>query len=143
MLTVYASKGPSSIHGLGLIAREFIPEGSRVWEFDCTVDLEISPAEMRDLTPITQEQILSYAIYCPICGFYILSGDDDRFVNHSDNPNTAMDSSLDFAVATRDIQIGEEITMRYDFKPTADAPSPPGKESLLKMHWGAVAPHLG
>ena len=41
----------------------------------------------------------------------MLSSDDDRFTNHSDDPNTKCQGQSTFAV--RDIQEGEEITNNY------------------------------
>jgi SET domain-containing protein len=49
-------------------------------------------------------------------GCYILSGDDARFINHSDKPNMGPDFDHDrhgAGIALRDIQIGEEITIDY------------------------------
>jgi SET domain-containing protein len=40
-----------------------------------------------------------------------MSSDDDRFTNHSNDPNTHMVGN--HAVATRDIQPGEELTDDY------------------------------
>ena len=41
MLLVHARVGVSAIHGLGLIANEFIPMGSKIWEFMPGFDLEV------------------------------------------------------------------------------------------------------
>jgi hypothetical protein len=43
----------------------------------------------------------------------VLSADDDRFTNHADDPHTANDGNVTFAL--RDIRPGEEIT--WDYRP--------------------------
>ena len=43
---------------------------------------------------------------------FILSGDDDRFTNHSDDLNTSHHDNEGYAV--RDINAGEEITGDYN-----------------------------
>lgn len=61
MLLVKARVGPSAIHGLGLIAHEFIPAGTRVWTFVPGFDLVITENEMSALSATAQEQIRWYA----------------------------------------------------------------------------------
>ena len=114
MLLVNAYKGRSQIHGLGLFAQEFIKAGTKVWEFNQLIDIRIPSCKLIFLSNSSLCQIASYAIYHPDKRFYLLSGDDDRFTNHSENPNTALDENWNFALATRDISQGEEITINYD-----------------------------
>lgn len=113
MLLVQARAGPSRIHGIGLIAEAFIAEGTRVWEPRPGFDLILSEDEVRGLSPPAREQVFWYAYYDPRGRVYVLSSDDDRFTNHSDDPNTANDG--DATYATRDIRPGEEIT--WDYRP--------------------------
>jgi uncharacterized protein len=117
MLLVNARMGPSCIHGMGLIAKEFIPAGTRVWEFRPDFDLILTEEQLATLSPAAQEQVryYSYGNYDPANRVYILSSDDDRFTNHSDTPNTAMEGSVRVTVAVRDILPGEEIT--WDYRP--------------------------
>ena len=42
----------------------------------------------------------------------VLSSDDDRFTNHSNDPNTLEEGGYE-SYAIRDIQAGEEITWNY------------------------------
>lgn len=111
MLLVRASAGPSKIHGIGLIAREFIPAGTKVWRFEPNFDLEITPERMSELSPAAQEQVMYYAYFHEPTRTFILSGDDDRVTNHSANPNTRC--AVDYTYAVRDIHEGEEITGDY------------------------------
>ena len=84
MLLVNATAGVSAIHGIGLIARELIPRGTRVWEFRQGFDLILTTREVEALSPAAREQVLWYAFYDHARSTYVLSGDDDRFTNHAD-----------------------------------------------------------
>ena len=116
MLLVHARVGVSAIHGLGLIANEFIPMGSKIWEFMPGFDLEILESTVEMLPPPAQQQISHYAEYFAEQRLFMLSGDDDRFMNHSDTPNTRQQNdgaSHSVVYAARDISAGEEITCDY------------------------------
>jgi hypothetical protein len=111
MLCVHARVGPSTIHGLGLFAAQFIPEGTVIWAFASGFDVEIAESSVDSLSPAAREQLLHYAEYYPTEKKFVLSSDDDRFTNHSDTPNTAPQGEM--VVAARDIHDGEEITCDY------------------------------
>jgi SET domain-containing protein len=112
MLLVRAWVGPSKIHGLGLIAHEFIPKGAVVWKLVPGYDTVISEAELGNLPEAALEQIDHYAFFHPVIKKYVLCADDDRFCNHSDEANVRFHG--DHAVAIRDIFVGEEITDNYN-----------------------------
>ena len=113
MLLINATKGPSQIHGLGLIAREFIAEGTRIWQLNPKFDVVLSPSDLESLSDAAKDQLLFYCYFDFERQLYILSADDERFTNHSDNPNT-VDHDQDIAtVAIVDIYPGEEITWSY------------------------------
>lgn len=111
MLLVDARVGPSQIHGLGLIAREYIPEGSKIWVLNPEFDRLLTEAELQKLSPVSRRQVKYYAYFCRSHRKYILSADDDRFTNHSDSPNTR--DFGEYAIATKNIRPGEEITANY------------------------------
>jgi SET domain-containing protein len=67
--------------------------------------------QVQRLPVAAREQVLYYAYFDVPTKTFVLSGDDDRFTNHSDNPNTKCQGDCTFAV--RDIQEGEEITNDY------------------------------
>ena len=46
MLLVDARAGLSEIHGIGLIAQEFIPKGTCIWKFQEGFDLAIPEEEI-------------------------------------------------------------------------------------------------
>jgi uncharacterized protein len=108
---------PSSIEGLGVFAAEYIKAGTVVWKFSSDVDLLLSDAEIASLPQIVSEVCKRYAYRHGRQNNYVLCGDDAKFVNHSDDPNTVGvyppgdDQGLDIAV--RDIEEGEEITCDY------------------------------
>jgi hypothetical protein len=115
MLLVNARKGPSQIHGLGLIAHEFIPKGTRIWEFREGFDLKLTEEELAQLPSHAREQVVYYSYFDPRSGVYVVSMDDDRFTNHSNEPNVGLDDDGVFDVALRDIYPEEEIT--WDYRP--------------------------
>lgn len=114
MLLVNARVGVSQIHGFGLIAQEFIAKGTCIWRFKPGFDLMIGEEELTTLSATTQKQVRHYAFYDSARQVHVLSGDDDRFTNHSDNPNSLEEDMEVYAsYAIQDIQAGEEITWNY------------------------------
>ena len=112
MLMVSAWVGKSEIHGLGLIAQEFIPEGTIIWKFIPGFDVMLSQEEFGCLSEVSQKQVVHYGFYDDNTCNYVLSADDDRFTNHSDNANSKYCG--EYAVASRNIYPGEEITDNYN-----------------------------
>lgn len=122
MLKVDARVGVSRIHGLGLIAHQRIPVGTVVWEFQPGFDLEFTEDDLNQLSEAARRQVLHYCTgdFCPTRRVWTLSGDDARFTNHSDDPNTQNSDGGQCTVAVREIRVGEEITWNYNsFIPTA------------------------
>lgn len=117
MLLVKTKIGPSKINGIGLFANQFIPKGTPIWKFQPGLDLKIDKNELVKLSEPARKQFLKYAYLSSKINKYILSSDDDRFTNHSDNPNVIKTESPDdeegVNIAARDIQEGEELTCDY------------------------------
>ena len=117
MLLVKTKIGPSKINGTGLFANQFIAKGTAVWRFQSGFDLKIEKGELGNLSEPARGQFLKYAYLNPKTNKYILCFDDDRFFNHSDNPNCidteSPDDSEGVDVAAKDIQEGEELTCNY------------------------------
>jgi uncharacterized protein len=111
MLLISASAGPSKLHGMGLIAREQIPKGTRIWQFVSGFDVLITEEEFSKLSLPARQQVLHYAYFDVHRNKFVLSSDDDRFTNHSDLPNTK--DFGDYVEAAVDIAPGEEITANY------------------------------
>ncbi len=124
MLLVNAKAGPSRIHGTGLIAQEFIPSGTKIWEFRPDVDELIPEGDLHRLSPAQLEHTLYWCCFHLATRTFVVSGDDDRFTNHSDNPNTRVNGDGESTYAVRDIQPGEEITSDYKELVMVNFPEP-------------------
>jgi hypothetical protein len=112
MLLINAKAGPSQLNGYGLIAQECIPAGTKFWKLHPGFDVIIPEDDFQHLSPTAQNSLRYYAYFCPQRKIYILSSDDDRFMNHSDTPNTQKGDDDD-AYVVHDIQKGEELTCNY------------------------------
>lgn len=112
MLTVNTAVRPSSIEGLGLFACEMIPAGHVIWEFNPKFDTAYSQEEFDYLPEAAKAHVRKYSYFCAEKNFWILCGDDARFMNHADSPNTYEEPG-NKTIASRDIAVGEEITCDY------------------------------
>ncbi|MCX7646336.1 MAG: SET domain-containing protein [Rhodobacteraceae bacterium] len=116
MLLVRTTVRQSEIHGLGLFAEEDIPRGTAIWAFDPVLDRIIPEADLARYPAHVADYLETYCEYFPETGVLVLSGDNDRFTNHSDRPNTAVvlpNGPEARVIAARDIAAGEEITCDY------------------------------
>lgn len=113
MLLVQTKVGPSSIHGLGLFADQFIPQGTPIWRFTQGLDLKMSAGELQALPDLARQSVLHYCYHSTVDNAYVLPFDDARFFNHSSNPNVTSvdvaDDSEGMEVALRDIKPGQEL----------------------------------
>jgi SET domain-containing protein len=112
MLTVKTRVHLSPIEGLGLFANEIIRAGQIIWEFHPIFDTTYSQEEFERLPGAAKPHIRKYSYFCPEKQKWILCGDDARFMNHSDTPNT-FEEPGNRTIAVRDIAIGEELTCDY------------------------------
>jgi uncharacterized protein len=114
--------GRSSLHGRGLFARDFIPQGQRIIEY---LGKRITKAQAQQRE---DERLARAAAGRPASVFiFELNGTHDldggfrgnpaRFINHSCAPNCEAEQSRGriWIVARRDIAIGEELTYDYGF----------------------------
>jgi hypothetical protein len=116
VLLVRTSVRQSPIHGLGVFAEEDIPDGTILWRFDPVLDRVIPEEELDGMPGHLVDFIEVYSEYFPELGVLVLSGDNDRFTNHSDDPNTEVvlpNGPEALVRARRDIAAGEEITCDY------------------------------
>lgn len=115
----------SEIHGVGVFAAEDIAIDSLVWEFHPVVDRLISTTEFEELPDPTKEMIRRHAEFLVTQNAFILSGDNDRFMNHSETPNIRDDGLRMYS--QRHISANEELTCDYrhvrilDFTPTSQS----------------------
>lgn len=117
MLMVRTILKQSDIDGLGLFADEDIPAGTIVWVFSEAIDRLLTHQEVSKLPMIAREFIQRYAYLDGCYDRYVLCGDDARFMNHSDAPNThgiyPMSEPYGIDAVVRDIKAGEELTCDY------------------------------
>lgn len=98
----------STIEGLGLFANRPFKKDEVVLKWNPKIltagEVQGTPAELKRFINKLED------------GTSALMQIPERYVNHSDNPNTKPVGSSD--VALRDIEIGEEITSNYEFEKT-------------------------
>lgn len=114
MFTVKTKIEKSEIHGIGVFADEFIPNGTVIWKYQENFDITLSNEQFEQLPKSAQEFFVHYGHYSKAEGGYVLCGDNARFTNHSKSPAMQMLTVTD-SVAVRDINIGEEITEDYEY----------------------------
>lgn len=125
MLMVKTKLGPSKIEGIGLFADQFIPKGTMTWRFAPGFDICVESDNLLKLSETARKIFWHYAYVDKNNNHYILCFDDERFINHSENPNIIVkkhDGEIeDIEVAARDIKCGEELTVNYyDFDKDAE-----------------------
>jgi SET domain-containing protein len=119
MMFVKTYVAASEIEGNGLFAAEKIVRGTPM-QMDVPVfDIVLTPGQVKALIPIAQAHVQKYA-WTDDRGLKHIGVDNDRFVNHSDDPNMggiddakSFENPFDVMVAMRDIEAGEEITEIY------------------------------
>lgn len=116
MLLVRTVVKESAIHGLGVFAVEPIRRGEAVWAYEPSLDRIIPVAALDAYPDHVVEYLETYCEYFPELDVLVLSGDNDRYTNHADDPNTVVvlpNVPEARMVAVRDIAAGEEITCDY------------------------------
>lgn len=111
MLVIKTRVAPSEIHGLGLFTEEDLVKGQIYWVVNKIIDQSITRTEMASLPSLTQKYLRHYA-WQDTNGDCYISLDNDKFMNHSDSPNTDGDHP-EFCITSRDIKAGEELTCDY------------------------------
>jgi uncharacterized protein len=114
MLVVRTYVAPSRVHGLGVFARHPLRAGTLVWVFDPVIDQVITRDQLAALPDTVRDIALSRS-FVSKNGQTILSRDNGVFLNHSERPNIAGESSEAFAL--RDIAMDEELTEDYRLLP--------------------------
>ncbi len=103
--------------GMGLFASQFIAKGTVMWRFCPGYDLIVPKDDLLRFSEESRAQFLNYCYFNKKTKHFILCGDDERFINHSENPNVIQSETGDeiegVELAARDIQIGEELFVNY------------------------------
>jgi SET domain-containing protein len=114
MMLVSNYLGQSAIHGTGLFAGEDIAKGTKIWEFIPGLDVEMDEALLTHTNPNIARFLQRYSYPHPEQqGRIILDGDNGRFMNHSENPNTDF-TQTKVGYARFDIPRGTEFTTNYN-----------------------------
>ena len=100
----------NALKGNGVVATENIAKGTVTWVFD-DLDREIPPQALDAMSTVCREAVLTYS-YRNNKGNLIFCWDNERFINHSFQPNCCL-TPYHFEIAIRDIQAGEELTNDY------------------------------
>lgn len=115
MLLIKTKIGPSGTHGIGLFANQVIPKGTKTWEYTNWFDISYSEDQLLKMSESAREQVLWYAYFDKQDKKYILCSDDQRFINHSKDPKKInIESTPNFDIALKDIQVGEELLCDYN-----------------------------
>lgn len=117
MLLVRTKIKESEVHGIGLYADEFIPQGTLVWKFTPGFDKKFTAKQISEFPDLLQIYLYKYTWKSKKSGMYCFCSDNGKHFNHSENPNVLSeyrdneDESLVFAI--KDINIGEELLDDY------------------------------
>lgn len=97
--------------GTGCFSQDFIPRGTKIWEFNSLIDRIFSKEEVETFSPMEKEFVYKYSYM--FAGKLFLCVDNARFFNHSKTPNTweSKDSQATYSLV--DIYPGEEIVSDY------------------------------
>ena len=110
----------SGIHGNGLFAIGDISQGTPFYQFLPGFDQAFSPEVWTALPEPARGFVRQFTYFDRASHRMILSGDDARFMNHSETPNTGVPNAAVFpprepvvTVALCAIAAGEELTCDY------------------------------
>ena len=112
MIIVPTYLSPSSIHGLGVFAREPIRKGDTVWKFNPRFDLTFSEADFEALPPSVRAEIEVHLYQPEPGGQLYYESTMGKYMNHARDPNVDF-GDIGVGRATRDIAIDEELTCDY------------------------------
>jgi hypothetical protein len=114
MMLVKTELRPSPIHGVGVFLLEPVTKGQVIWRFDSRVDRVYSREEIDSLPEQAQVFLMTYCTWHEESGLYVLCGDNGRYFNHSEQPNTAS-AGVCFGddIAAADLPAGVELTTDY------------------------------
>ena len=105
--------GPSEIEGLGVFSPETIRKGQPIWTLDERLDRLIPISAFNAMDERMQAFLKRYTYIRPHdLDHYVLDGDEGRYMNHSDTPNTDYpNTQTGYAVC--DIPAHTELTCDY------------------------------
>ena len=113
MLRVKTYLSKSKISGIGLFAGEDIKKGTITWNYSPYFLIKLTQDDINKMSADEKKRfdILDH-YWIDKNNNYIISLDNDRFMNHSIDPNVALaDDNCEIAI--KDIKIDEELTIDY------------------------------
>ena len=114
MLMVETELRISPIQGIGVFVTEPVRAGQLIWRFDSRIDRVFSDEEVREMPRELQRFLKTYSTLHAELNMWVLCGDNGRFFNHSDTPNTrSLGIAFGDDVAAEDIAPGTELTSDY------------------------------
>jgi SET domain-containing protein len=114
VLVIPVDLRPSPIHGLGVFALGPLRAGEVVSRYLPPFDVQYPVELMAALTDAERAYLKNFSYLSRFTGVYVLPGDHDRYMNHSDDPNVGMNPNGNTEnLALRDIAAGEELTCDY------------------------------
>jgi hypothetical protein len=125
---VYVRLGRSSVHGIGVFAIRHIPAGTNIFENDAVEMVWVGSDELEGANPTPEERrfYMDFGIHrggkigCPV-NFHSLT--PGWYLNEpapGEPANICCDEDFNFTAA-KDIEAGEELTIRYlDFSRVGD-----------------------
>ena len=114
MLFVATELRASPIAGVGVFLLAPVKKGDLIWRFDTRIDRVFSEAELVALPEPAHSFVKIRAPWHKKSGLYVLSGDNARYFNHSDQPTTMSDGDgLADDIAAADLAVGTELTTNY------------------------------
>src|SRR5690625_2936588 len=122
--TIWHYIQPSDLHGQGVFARRFIPQGTTIMEYKGKRISSDEADEQLSADPDNPYHTFFFALSTGEIIDGAQQGNDARWINHSCEPNCEGHENEAgdrvFIVAKRDIEAGEELL--YDYALTIDEP---------------------
>jgi len=107
LIDTYLDK--SKIHGVGVFSKENINKGRRIKEERPEFEMEFDKNKLPSMPLALAKLIDTHAHERRLgSGILVLGLDNEKYLNHSDNPSVDDDG-----IALKNINIGDEITIDY------------------------------
>lgn len=114
MLVIPVELCASPIHGLGVFAARRLRAGELVSRYLPPFDVQYPVELMAAVSDCERNYLKNFSYLSCFTGVYVLPGDHDRYMNHSDDPNVGMNPNGNTEnLALRAIAAGEELTCDY------------------------------
>lgn len=99
--------------GIGLFTSEPIKKNTIIYKDDPLLERIYTDEEVKKANKYTQNFIYKYACFSDEDQKWYLAVDNERFINHSDDPNTLYVRKLGKTMTIKNIKQDEELTIDY------------------------------